>query len=56
MGIHELRKQTFLIRYKVGVNVEMLIDFEGEKYNIKHRYEPQGTRRQWWLIDTIHKG
>lgn len=55
LGISEFNKQTFLIRYKVGVNVEMQVDFEGQRFNIKAFHEPQNTRRQWLIIDTIRK-
>ena len=35
------------------------VDFEtirNKIYNIKSVYEPQNTRRQWLLIDTVYKG
>lgn len=55
IGIHSLNMKTFLIRHKSGIIPEMAVEYEAQHYNIKSVNEPQGTRRQWLLIETVLK-
>lgn len=77
MGLHEIGKMTFLVRYKAGINAEMIVYYDSDYpdgfspidfnaidfttirnkiYNIKSVKEPENTRRQWQLIETVFKG